>query len=252
MNSAALLPALVNEITSCELCPRLRQHCRAVSSRRKREFAAEEYWGRPVPGFGDLDARFLIVGLAPAAHGGNRTGRVFTGDSSGDWLYDALHRYGWANQPVSRSRLDGLELHDCYITASARCAPPDNRPSRIELETCRGFLRREMQMLKATQVVLALGRIAWESWLRAADWWEELGPGGRPRFAHGEVTVLPDGMTLISSFHPSRQNTQTGRLTRKMWQDVFERARAIVPSDHPPLASPSAPPESQSKHPRPR
>ena len=243
MTSAASFSALVNEITSCELCPRLRQHCRTVASRRKREFAAEDYWGRPVPGFGDPEGRLLVVGLAPAAHGGNRTGRVFTGDSSGDWVYDALHRYGWANQPGSRSKTDGLELNDCYVTASARCAPPDNRPSPSELETCRDFLQREMQMLEATEVVLALGRIAWESWLRAANWWEQLGPGGRPRFAHGEVTVLPDGMTLITSFHPSRQNTNTGRLTRSMWYDVFDRARAIVPSVPRPLASPSGRPE---------
>src|SRR3954469_8200085 len=242
MTTAVSFSSLVSEITTCERCPRLRQHCRAVASTRKREFAGEEYWGRPVPGFGDPEARLLIVGLAPAGHGGNRTGRVFTGDSSGDWLYEALHRYGWANQASSRSRTDGLQLNDCYITAAARCAPPDNRPTRLELQSCRQFLRQEMEMLNRVRLVLALGRIAWESWLRAADWWETLGPGGRPSFAHGGVTGLPDGMTLMTSFHPSRQNTNTGRLTRSMWYGVFERARAIVSSIPQPLASPSGRP----------
>jgi uracil-DNA glycosylase len=243
MTTAVFFSSLVSEITTCERCPRLRQHCRAVASTRKREFAGEEYWGRPVPGFGDPEARLLIVGLAPAAHGGNRTGRVFTGDSSGDWLYEALHRYGWANQAGSRSRTDGLQLNDCYITAAARCAPPENRPTPLELQSCRQFLRKEMEMLNRVCLVLALGRIAWESWLRAADWWETLGPGGRPRFAHGGVTVLPDGMNLMTSFHPSRQNTNTGRLTRSMWYGVFERARLIVSSTPQPLASPSGRPE---------
>jgi uracil-DNA glycosylase len=224
------LRALNTRITACELCPRLREHCRSVALRRKREFANEEYWGRPVSGFGDPNARLLIVGLAPGAHGSNRTGRPFTGDASGDWLYDALHRYRWANRPVSRSRSDELVLTDCYITAAARCAPPDNRPTREELDRCRPYLEAELELLTEVRIVLALGRIGWESWLRAASWWGRLEPRRRPRFAHGEETVLPDGTVLISSFHPSRQNTNTGRLTRPMWNGVFERIRTIVPS----------------------
>jgi uracil-DNA glycosylase family 4 len=237
------LPALADRITICELCPRLRDHCREISRRRKREFANAEYWGRPVPGFGDPEARLLIVGLAPGAHGSNRTGRVFTGDASGDWLYGALHEYGWANLPVSRSREDGLVLTDCYITAAARCAPPDNRPTRDELERCRPFLEAELRLLGSVRVVLALGRIGWEHWLRAAGWWERLGSAQRPEFGHSRETILPDGTLLICSFHPSRQNTNTGRLTRPMWHSVFERIRTILPAGRPQLASPFVPRE---------
>jgi uracil-DNA glycosylase family 4 len=224
----SLLANLAERITGCELCPRLRAYCLEIARHRKREFADQEYWGRPVSGFGDPEARLLIVGLAPAAHGGNRTGRVFTGDSSGDWLYEALYRFGWANQPVSRSRDDGLVLTGCYITAAARCAPPDNRPAHEELELCRPYLEAELGLLPKLRVVLALGRIGWESWLKAAGWWERLGPLARPRFGHGEETILPNGMVLLSSYHPSRQNTNTGRLTRPMWHGIFERVRTIV------------------------
>jgi uracil-DNA glycosylase family 4 len=223
------LSALSGEIVSCTRCPRLRAHCEAVARARKRQYRDEVYWGRPVPGFGDPGARLLIVGLAPAAHGGNRTGRVFTGDSSGDWLYQALHRYDWASQPVSRSRDDGLVLRDCWITAAARCAPPDNRPERAELERCRIWLRRELELLQDVRVVVALGRIGWESWLRAAGWWESLGARERPAFGHNVATSLPGGPLLISSFHPSRQNTNTGKLTREMWYAVFDRARCSLP-----------------------
>jgi uracil-DNA glycosylase family 4 len=233
------LPALVDQITTCELCPRLRDHCREISRKRKREFANHEYWGRPVPGFGDPAARLLIVGLAPGAHGSNRTGRVFTGDASGDWLYGALHEYGWANRPVSRSREDGLVLTDCYITAAARCAPPDNRPTREELERCRPYLEAELKLLPSVRVVLALGRIGWEHWLRAAGWWKRLGVNWRPEFGHGRETTLPDGSVLISSFHPSRQNTNTGRLTHPMWYGVFQRVRTILPAGPQLRASPS-------------
>jgi uracil-DNA glycosylase len=216
-------------IIGCERCPRLRSHCREIAFHRKREFAGQEYWGRPVAGFGDPAARLLIVGLAPGAHGSNRTGRPFTGDASGDWLYEALHRFGWSSQPRSHDRNDGLVLTDCYITAAARCAPPDNRPSRAELDQCRPYLEAELELLGGVRVVLALGRIGWESWLRAARWWERLGPGGRPRFAHGAETVLPDETRLVSSYHPSRQNTNTGRLTRPMWYSIFERIRTFLP-----------------------
>jgi uracil-DNA glycosylase family 4 len=183
-----------------------------------------------VPGFGDLEARLLIVGLAPGAHGSNRTGRVFTGDASGVWLYEALHRYGWANQPSGWTRDDGLTLTDCYITAAARCAPPQNRPTAEELARCRPYLQEELRLLTKVRVVLALGRIGWESWLRASGWWARLTPRERPSFGHGAEAVLPDGMVLVASFHPSRQNTNTGRLTRPMWNGVFERIRTIVPS----------------------
>ncbi len=204
------------------------EHCREVARTKKREFRDCTYWGRPVPGFGDPAARLLIVGLAPAAHGANRTGRMFTGDSSGNWLYEALHRYGFADRPVSLSRDDGLTLTGCYITAAVRCAPPDNKPSREELANCRRFLQRELRLLTSVQVVLALGRVACEAWLRAAGWWESLAPAERPAFGHGRETVLPDGRVLLCSFHPSRQNTNTGKLTREMWHRIFARARELL------------------------
>lgn len=218
---------------SCEQCPRLRAHCLEVAREKKREFREWTYWGRPVPGFGDPDARLLIVGLAPAAHGGNRTGRVFTGDSSGDWLYEALHRFGFANQATSISRDDGLLLRDCYVTASARCAPPDNRPLPAELERCSAYLVAEVRLLRHVRVVVTLGGIGHERWLKAAGWWSRLTPRERPRFAHGAVTRLPDGPVLIASYHPSRQNTNTGRLTRAMWHAVFATAREEVEAARP-------------------
>jgi uracil-DNA glycosylase family 4 len=219
------LDGLARAVTACERCPRLRGHCRRVAAERKREFRDQAYWGRPVPGFGDPRARLLVVGLAPAAHGANRTGRMFTGDSSGDWLHEALHRAGFASQPHSVSRDDGQRLRDAWVTAAARCAPPGNRPTREELERCRPFLAGEIALLARARVVLALGRVAHEAWLRAAGWWERLPPAGRPRFAHGAESVLPDGTVLVSSYHPSRQNTNTRRLTREMWHAVFDRVR---------------------------
>jgi uracil-DNA glycosylase family 4 len=220
------LEAVRDGIVACERCPRLRAHCRLVAERKKREFGEWTYWGRPVPGFGDPRARLLIVGLAPAAHGGNRTGRMFTGDSSGDWLYEALHRFGFANQPRSVSRDDGLRLRDCYVTAAARCAPPDNRPTRDELVRCRVWLARELEALERVRVVIALGGIAREAWLRASGWWDRLAPRERPAFGHGAVGTLPDGTVFIASYHPSRQNTNTGRLTREMWYQPFREARS--------------------------
>jgi uracil-DNA glycosylase len=224
--SAMDLQAVQSGIVVCERCPRLRSWCLQVAEQKKREFRDWSYWARPVPGFGDPRARLLVVGLAPAAHGGNRTGRVFTGDSSGDWLYEALHRFGFANQPTSVSREDGLELRDCYVTAAARCAPPDNRPTRGELEVCRSWLARELALLDRVRVVIALGRIAVEAWLRASGWWDRLAARERPAFGHGAVATLPDGTVFIASYHPSRQNTNTGRLTRAMWYQPFEEARS--------------------------
>jgi len=220
--------AVNKAVVRCTRCPRLRAYCREIARIKKREFRDWTYWGRPVQGFGDPNASLLIVGLAPAAHGANRTGRMFTGDSSGNWLYEALYRYGFANQAHSVSRGDGLVLSDCYITAAARCAPPDNKPSPDELANCRGFLEREVLLLSRVRVVLALGRVACDAWLRAAGWWESLAPAERPPFGHGREAVLPDGRTLLCSYHPSRQNTNTGKLTREMWNAIFARARRIL------------------------
>jgi uracil-DNA glycosylase family 4 len=226
--SFASVAAVARAVVACERCPRLRAWCERVALEKKREFADQEYWGRPVPGFGDPQARLLVVGLAPAAHGGNRTGRVFTGDSSGDWLYEALHRFGFASQPHSVSRDDGLTLRDCYITAGARCAPPDNKPTREELDRCARYLDAEVRLLTRVRVVIALGHIAHQRWLRSAGWWDTLAPAERPTFGHGAEHRTPDGRVLLCSYHPSRQNTNTGRLTRPMWHGVFARARALV------------------------
>jgi uracil-DNA glycosylase family 4 len=215
-------------VIACERCPRLRAHCEQVAREKRRAYLDQEYWGRPVPGFGDPRARLVIVGLAPGAHGSNRTGRMFTGDASGDWLYAALHRAGFASQPESVSRDDGQRLRDCWITAAGRCAPPGNKPTPAELDRCRPYLAAELRLLTRTRVVLALGRIGHEAWLRASGWWEKLPARERPRFAHGAEARLADGITLLASFHPSRQNTQTGKLTPAMWRAVFARARQFV------------------------
>jgi uracil-DNA glycosylase family 4 len=220
--------ALESCVVGCTRCPRLVAHRQRVARDKKRMFRDQIYWGRPVPGFGDPRARLLVVGLAPAAHGANRTGRAFTGDASGEWLYEALHRHGFASRPASVARDDGLHLIDCWIGAAARCAPPDNKPTLAELESCRPYLEAEIRLLRSVRVVVALGRIAHASWLQAAGWWRRLPPDQRPVFAHAAETELPDGVTLIASYHPSRQNTSTGRLTRPMWHGVFARARAIL------------------------
>ncbi|NIN51103.1 MAG: uracil-DNA glycosylase [Gemmatimonadales bacterium] len=209
-------------------CPRLVEHRELVARDKKREFRDWDYWGRPVTGFGDPQARLLIVGLAPAAHGANRTGRIFTGDSSGDWLYEALHRFGLASQPHSVARDDGMRLHDCYVTAAARCAPPGNRPTQQELRLCQPYLETELRLLRQVQVVLTLGHVAHTQWLKAAGWWSRLAPENRPKFGHCVVSNMPDGMTVIASYHPSRQNTSTGRLTRRMWYAVFRSVRRLL------------------------
>lgn len=220
--------ALSLSITRCRSCARLVEHREAVARKKKRQFADWDYWGRPVPGFGDPAARLLIIGLAPAAHGANRTGRMFTGDASGDWLYKALHEYGFANQAESVSRDDGLELTNCYVTAAARCAPPGNKPTIDEFRTCQKFLVSELELLDRVRVTLALGQLAHRWWLEAAGWWTYLAPRDRPKFSHGTVMALPNGMTLLSSYHPSRQNTNTGRLTREMWYSVFQKLRNLL------------------------
>jgi len=201
---------------------------RRVAREKRRAFADQVYWGRPVPAWGDPAARLVIVGLAPAAHGANRTGRMFTGDSSGDWLYAALHRCGFANTPTSSHRDDGLRLRDCWITAAARCAPPGNKPLPAELARCGPYLSAELALLTRRRVTLVLGRIAHDAFLRAAGWWSLLAPAERPRVAHGACTRLPDGTLLLASYHPSRQNTNTGKLSRAMWHAVFRKARRLV------------------------
>ena len=180
-----------------------------------------------MPGFGDPDARLLVVGLAPAAHGGNRTGRMFTGDRSGDWLYDALYGYGFASQPTSTHRADGLRLVDAYVTAAARCAPPQNRPTRDEFRSCQPFLVRELELLRSVRVVIALGRVALDAYLAASAVRGAVRPVPRPSFAHAAACALGD-VTLIASYHPSQRNTFTGLLTRPMFHEVFARARRVL------------------------
>jgi uracil-DNA glycosylase len=219
-----------HEIETCRLCPRLTDYREKVAREKVRRFRDQEYWGRPVPSLGGLDARLLVVGLAPAAHGGNRTGRVFTGDRSGDWLYRALHRFGFANQPHSIDRNDGLKLIDCYITAAIHCAPPDNKPAPEEFDHCRPYLLEELERLKKIRAVVPLGMIGFKTYFRAR---KELGwrnPPRLPVFSHGGVTLLEDGTSVVSSYHPSQQNTQTGKLTEAMFDDVFRKARRVIES----------------------
>jgi uracil-DNA glycosylase family 4 len=230
LTELAELAELTAEIVTCRRCPRLVAWRERVAAERVARFAGQDYWGRPVPGFGDPDARLLALGLAPAAHGGNRTGRVFTGDRSGDFLYAALHRAGLASQPTSVSRDDGLVLRGVYVAAALRCAPPANRPKGTELETCRPFVVRELTLLQRTRVILALGGIAWAAALRivAALGHEPDRPA--PRFAHGaEAAVGP--YRLVGSYHPSQQNTFTGRLTPAMFDTVVGRAALLAGLD---------------------
>ena len=223
------LDALAARIIACERCPRLRDHCAHIAQTRRRAFQEEEYWGRPVPAFGDAQARLLIVGLAPGAHGANRTGRVFTGDSSGEWLYRALHEAGFSNCAKSVHQEDELRLRDTWITCAARCAPPGNRPTPAELAACRPYLVEEFRLLTGIRVVMALGKIAFEAAIRAGEEAGLLHFEPRPHFAHGAEGCTRDGrVILLSSYHPSRQNTQTGRLTREMFHERFTRARQIL------------------------
>ena len=220
------LARLSARVTRCRACPRLVAHRERVAREKVARFRAWTYWGRPVPGFGDPGARLLVVGLAPAAHGGNRTGRVFTGDESGNWLYRALHGAGFANQPTSIARDDGLRLSDAYVTAAARCAPPGNRPTPVELARCRPFLGCELDLLVGLAVVVVLGKVAHDAFLAALAARGVAIPKPRPRFAHAAEHRLPNGILLLCSYHPSQQNTFTGRLTRPMLDGVFSRAAA--------------------------
>lgn len=222
------LTVLNNRIISCTACPRLVAYRQAIAKEKRRQYRDWTYWGRPVPGFGDADARLYILGLAPAAHGGNRTGRIFTGDRSGDWLYDALYRYGFANQPTSQHKDDGLLLSDCYIGAAVRCAPPGNKPTPGEFEACRPYVREELRLLRKVRVVVVLGKIAFDHYLKACRDGEHRIPSPLPTFGHGAVYTLPWKVTLIGSYHPSQQNTFTGKLTRPMFHAVFRLARKAV------------------------
>jgi uracil-DNA glycosylase family 4 len=224
---ATALEALAREIESCRKCPRLVAWRESVAADPPRRYRGERYWARPLPGFGDPRARVVVVGLAPAAHGGNRTGRIFTGDRSGDWLFASLHRTGFANQPRSEHRDDGLRLRGGYVTAVVRCAPPANRPTTTERDTCLPYLARELTLLSEARVLVALGSFAWDGALLALRSNGVPVPRPKPRFGHGaEAAVGP--FTLLGCFHPSQQNTFTGKLTEAMMDDVFTRARALA------------------------
>jgi uracil-DNA glycosylase family 4 len=222
------LKRIQDEMVQCQRCPRLVNYRELIAQKKRRQFMDWTYWGRPVPSFGDPQARLLIIGLAPAAHGGNRTGRIFTGDRSGDWLFRTLYETGFANQPTSMHRGDGLTLKDCYITAIIHCAPPDNKPARQEIINCRSYLLDELKALKQVRVVVALGRIAFDKYLetcQALDWPR---PSPRPMFGHGKVYKLDRSVILIASYHPSQQNTLTGRLTRRMLKTIFMKAHQLL------------------------
>jgi uracil-DNA glycosylase len=220
--TASQVAALEREIVSCRRCPRLVAWREEVARVKRASFADQDYWGRPVPGFGDRAASVVVLGLAPAAHGGNRTGRVFTGDRSGDWLFAALWRAGYANQPFSRARDDGLELDGCWVCAAVRCAPPANKPTPLERETCMPYFARELSLLQRVRVIVCLGAFAWDAALRT------LGPvRPKPRFGHG-AEAQAGGYTLLGSYHVSQQNTFTGKLTEPMLDAIFARATELA------------------------
>ena len=216
------LEAVTADVVVCRRCPRLVAWREQVAREKRAAFRDAQYWGRPVPGFGDADARLLIVGLAPAAHGGNRTGRIFTGDRSGDWLFGALFRAGFANQATSVQRDDGLQLRGAYIAACVRCAPPQNRPLPSERDNCLPYLARELRLLRDVRVTVCLGAFAYDGLAQVTGWKK------RPRFGHGVEARLPDGKVVLCSFHPSQQNTFTGRLTVSMFDAIFARARELT------------------------
>ena len=226
--SISELESLQHRVVTCRACPRLIRWCEKVASEKTRRFEEWEYWGKPNPSFGDPRARLLLIGLAPAAHGGNPTGRMFTGDRSGDWLYRALHKAGFANQPTSVSREDGLKLKDCYITATCRCAPPQNKLLPEEILNCRGFLLQELRILHRVRVIVGLGRIGFDAGYKAL---QELGwvpPGKKPAFGHGVEYPLGERLTLLGSVHRSQQNTFTGKLTEPMLDSIFQRAHTLL------------------------
>jgi uracil-DNA glycosylase len=224
------LNAAREQIITCEKCPRLREYCQHIAREKKRAFRDEIYWGKPVPGFGDPNARLLLIGLAPAAHGANRTGRVFTGDgvgASGDFLMAALHRAGFANLTTSQRPDDGLELSDAFIAAAVRCAPPGNKPTPEEITRCLPHLEAELAALPRVRVIVALGQIAFNAYLQLLKM-RGVVNRPRPQFAHGSLATLSNGQTLIGCYHPSRQNTNTGKLTAPMMDDVFRKSRRVL------------------------
>lgn len=224
------LEALATQIHDCQRCPRLRVWCQGAAG-QKALYREYPYWARPVSGFGDSHARLLVIGLAPGRHGANRTGRPFTGDAAGEWLYDALYRYGFANQPVATDRTDGLQLQDAYISNLVRCAPPGDRPTPAEIDACSSFFEQELQLLTSVEGVLALGRIAFEGYGR---WLRQTGIlNKRLPFEHAKLYQWPRQPWLMASYHCSQRNTRSGRLTRAMWDDVFQQIRELLPSDRP-------------------
>ncbi len=219
------ITSLNASIAACRKCPRLVEWREQVAREKVKRFSDQTYWGKPVPGFGDPKARLLIVGLAPAAHGANRTGRMFTGDRSGEWLYRALHKFGFSNVENSLSADDGLTLTDCYITAVARCAPPQNKLLAEEIANCRPYLLEELSILSEIRIVIALGKLAFDRTIGALKETGKVHFRKTPRFAHGGVVKVNDRLTLLASYHPSQQNTFTGRLTRPMFESVFKAAK---------------------------
>ena len=225
-DAKAKIALLQDRIITCRLCPRLVEWRERVAVEKVRRFADCDYWGKPVPSFGDPQARILVLGLAPAAQGGNRTGRIFTGDRSGDWLFRALHKAGFANQPTSVDRNDGLRLRDCYVTAAVRCAPPQNKPLPQETANCRPYLLRELELLDRVRVIVALGRFAFDAAIGSVGLRQK--SSRRPQFKHLAEVPLNRGVTLLASFHPSQQNTFTGKLTEPMFDLVFDRAKELT------------------------
>jgi uracil-DNA glycosylase family 4 len=223
-----LLDQVNAEIVACHKCPRLMDYCQKVAREKRRAYRDQEYWGKPVPGFGDPNARVLILGLAPGAHGSNRTGRPFTGDGSGYFMYPVLYRAGFASQPTATHVGDGLELHDLYITAAVRCAPPLNKPTPEEIRNCAPFLDREMEGLKNLRVVVALGKIGFDAYLDHLKRRGLLQRKSAYVFGHGARYKMPDGLVLLASYHPSMQNTQTGKLTRQMFMEIFRIAKRLA------------------------
>lgn len=231
------LKELKEKITACKKCPRLRSYCREIAKTKRKAYQAETYWGKPVPGFGDPEAKLLIVGLAPGAHGANRTGRIFTGDQSGKWLYRAIHRFGFSNQPSWERANDGLVLNQTWITCVAKCAPPDNKPTKEELLNCHDYFINEWNYLKNISVIITLGQIAYTEVCKTAlnqfsgsqnEKKEALKP---PRFQHGVTWVTPCNKTIIGSYHPSQQNTFTGKLTEPMFDLVFKKAKSLLTNE---------------------
>jgi len=228
MSVSNWLKVLNAEVVACTRCPRLVVYREQIAREKRRAYRDCEYWGKPVPGFGDPHARVLALGLAPGAHGSNRTGRPFTGDASGNFMYPVLYETGFANQPTATDRNDGLVLHNLYITAAARCAPPGNKPLPEELANCAPFLERELERLKDLRVIVALGRIGFEAYLNYLMRKKLITRKREYEFRHGAEYAMPDGRVLLATYHPSNQNTQTGKLTKTMFRKIFKRARELA------------------------